>query len=196
MNNHVHLLIKEVEESISKIMKRVNVSYSIWYNQKYERYGYLFQDRFKSEPVDDDKYFYTVFRYIHQNPLKAKIVNDVKNWKWSSFSEYFNQPSFVDTDFILDMLSEDKKEALERLRSYLSEANDDTCLEYEEKLKISDDEVKLIFVKFGIKNIGELHKSEKKKSDELIKKVKDVKGISIRQLARVTGISKSVIGRI
>ncbi|WP_164880409.1 NAD-dependent epimerase/dehydratase family protein [Clostridium manihotivorum] len=54
MRNHVHLLIKEVEEPISKIMKRINVSYSIWYNKRYERYGYLFQDRFKSEPVDDN----------------------------------------------------------------------------------------------------------------------------------------------
>ena len=73
MGNHIHLLLKEGEEPISTILKRIAGSYVYWYNWKYGRSGHLFQDRFKSEPVEDDAYFLTVLRYIHQNPVKARI---------------------------------------------------------------------------------------------------------------------------
>ena len=71
MSNHVHLLIKEEKEPIEQIMKRIATRFVYWYNIKYQRVGHLFQDRFKSEPVENDAYFMTVIRYIHQNPLKA-----------------------------------------------------------------------------------------------------------------------------
>ena len=196
MNNHVHLLIKEVIEPISLVMQRINGSYGIWYNQKYERCGYLFQGRFRSEPVEDDRYFNTVFRYIHQNPLKANLVKDIKVWKWSSFNEYFKKASFIDTHIILEMFSNNKSRALENIKHFLSETNEDNCLEYVETRKLSDEEVKILFMKLGVKNISELQKSEKLKRDDAIKKVKAINGVTIRQLARITGVSKSVIGRL
>ncbi|WP_139902806.1 transposase [Clostridium thermarum] len=196
MTNHVHLLIRETMEPISLIMQRINGSYGIWYNTKYERCGYLFQGRFKSEPVEDKRYFQTVFRYIHQNPLKANLVKDIKGWKWSSLNEYYDKVSFIDTDYVLDMFSEDKESALEKVKHYLSEANEDTCMEYEEKRKLTDEEIINFFIKLGIKNISELQQSEKLKRDDIIKKVKAIKGVTVRQLARITGISRSVIGRM
>jgi len=75
MGNHVHLLIKEGREPISNFMKRIGTSYVSWYNWQYNRKGHLFQDRYKSQPVENDAYFLTVLRYIHQNPLKADLVN-------------------------------------------------------------------------------------------------------------------------
>jgi len=77
MDNHVHLLIKETKESVSDIIKRICSSYVYWYNAKYKRCGHLFQERFKSEVVETDSYFLTVLRYIHQNPLKAKIAESL-----------------------------------------------------------------------------------------------------------------------
>ncbi len=71
MSNHVHLLIKELGESISDVVKRISSSYVFWYNKRYERCGHLFQERFKSEAVENYEYFLTVLRYIHQNPMKA-----------------------------------------------------------------------------------------------------------------------------
>ena len=93
----------------------------------------------------------------------------------------------------IGMFSKNRSRALEKVKRYLSEANEDNCLEYEEKRKVSDEEVKILFMKLGIKNISELQQSEKQKRDDAIKKVK---GITIRQLARIIGISKSVIGRL
>ena len=66
MYNHMHLLIKEIDESISLIIKRICSSYVHWYNTKNERLGHLFQERFKSEVVENDGYFLTVLRYIRE----------------------------------------------------------------------------------------------------------------------------------
>ena len=60
MNNHIHLLIKENQEDLGTIMKRIGASYVYWYNWKYERVGHLFQDRYKSEVVEDEKYLLNV----------------------------------------------------------------------------------------------------------------------------------------
>ena len=67
MSNHVHLLLCERTESISISLKRLTVSYAAYYNKRYQRVGHLFQDRFKSEPVNDIEYFVTLLRYVHQN---------------------------------------------------------------------------------------------------------------------------------
>ena len=66
MDNHVHLLVKGDAESIVLLMKKIGVSYSWYYNKKYDRVGHLFQDRYRSEPVEDDRYLLTAFRYILQ----------------------------------------------------------------------------------------------------------------------------------
>jgi len=78
MDNHVHLLIKERSETVSVLIKRIGVSYVNWFNNKYDRTGHLFQDRFKSEPVENDSYLLTAARYIHQNPVK--IGQSIENW--------------------------------------------------------------------------------------------------------------------
>jgi len=77
MDNHIHILLEEQKEPLAMIMKRISSSYVLWFNRKYGRCGHLFQERFKSETVDNDRYFLTVLRYIHQNPLKAKLVKDI-----------------------------------------------------------------------------------------------------------------------
>lgn len=88
MSNHVHLLIKTHHEHIGATIKHLAVVYAMYFNHKYSRAGHLFQDRFKSEPVNDMAYFTTLLRYIHQNPLKAGIVQNVSDYAWSSWGEY------------------------------------------------------------------------------------------------------------
>jgi REP element-mobilizing transposase RayT len=72
MGNHVHLLLREARESISVSMQRVCSSFVHWYNRKYDRFGHLFQERYRSEVVEDEAYLLTVLRYIHQNPTTIK----------------------------------------------------------------------------------------------------------------------------
>ncbi len=75
-----HLLIKTGEEEIGQVMKRVGVRFVQRINRKYGRSGHLFQDRYKSEAVQDDSCFLTLIRYIHQNPVKAGLTATVAGY--------------------------------------------------------------------------------------------------------------------
>ena len=78
MSNHVHILLNEkVKGNISLIMKRLLTKYARWYNIKYGRSGALIANRYKSKPVEVDEYFLQLVRYIHQNPLKANMVDEI-----------------------------------------------------------------------------------------------------------------------
>lgn len=98
MNNHMHLLIKIDEKILELFMKKLNVRFAIFYNKVEDRYGHVFQDRFKSEPIEDEKYFLGVIRYIHNNPVKAGMINHIEKYTWSSAKDYINQDSRIITD--------------------------------------------------------------------------------------------------
>ena len=90
MDNHIHLLLKESSEGLATMMKRINVSFAYYFNQKHQRIGHLFQDRFKSEPIENERYLLAVIRYIHNNPVKAGIVKKPEQYKWSSYNSYLS----------------------------------------------------------------------------------------------------------
>lgn len=196
MSNHVHLLLGEKEECLSTAIKRICGSYVYWYNWKYGRCGHLFQERYKSETVQNDGYFLIVLRCIHQNPVKVGLCGNPSEYIWSSYKEYVKNASIADTKPALEMFTNDKSKAVKLFEEYMNEANEDKCLEYEERVKITDSEVRAHFSRLGVSNISDLQKEEKNKRNELIREVKSIEGITIRQLSRITGISKSVIDRI
>lgn len=129
MGNHVHLLVKEEKEDLGITIKRIGASYVYWYNWKYERCGHLFQDRYKSETVEDDKYFLAVLRYIHQNPLKAKIVDELADYPWSSYREYLSKGKLIETDFALGLFSNDRVKAIEEFKEFHKIEEQVNCLE-------------------------------------------------------------------
>ena len=189
MGNHVHLLLKVQEENLETVFKRIGGRYVYYYNVKYRRVGHLFQDRFKSEPVEDDAYFLTVLRYIHQNPVKAKICNKVADYHYSSYAEYLHKSDTVDTDFALGMLA--KEEFIE----FNNARNDDQCLEITvpKRSPVTDTEAMVIIEKVShCRTVTEFQGLEEKKKERYIKKIYE-KGVSIRQIGRLTGISKGLI---
>lgn len=90
MNNHAHFVLKEIKETISNSMRRITTSYAAYFNKKYHRVGHVFQDRFKSQVVENDSYLLSVIRYIHNNPEKASIL-DKEEYPWSSYQIYISQ---------------------------------------------------------------------------------------------------------
>ncbi len=196
MDNHVHLLVKETKESISDFMKRLSSSYVYWYNMKYDRCGHLFQERFNSENVESEKYFITVLRYIHQNPLKVGLVRRVWDSRWTSIHEYVRKADITDIDRGLNLFSRDRKMALSRFIIYMQEENDEQCLDINEKTRLSDDQVREYLRTVGVISNSMLQQMERINRNAVLSKLKKLKGVSIRQIARVTGISKSVIDRI
>ena len=195
MHNHIHLLLQESQEPIAQIMKRIGVSYVSWYNRKYGRYGHLFQDRFKSEAVETDEYFLTVLRYIHQNPLKAG-EGQVETYPWSSYRQYVKESNWVDTAFALGIFSSDPEIAMNRFKEFMNQKVEETAVMSYASYKLTDQDAKLIIQNIGKINIpAELQILEKERRDEVLRQIKKVEGISTRQIARLTGISQSVIAR-
>ena len=192
MNNHIHLLIKLEKEPIEQVFKRIGARYVYWYNVKYQRVGHLFQDRFKSEPVEDDAYFLTVIRYVHQNPTKAGFCNNIEDYKYSSYMEYITKPWIVDTNFTFEIIS--KSEFIR----YSNEVNSDKCLEAEEttKVRVTDEQAKRIIKNIsGCNNLVEFQKLDAKSRDYFITILKQ-NGLSIRQISRLTGISYYIVQRV
>ncbi|TWH48352.1 transposase [Sporomusa sp. KB1] len=190
MDNHIHLLIKEKNESISELIKRISSSYVYWYNQKYERCGHLFQERFKSEAVETEEYFLAVLRYIHQNPLKAGITKNISKYLWSSYQGYIGNSGNIDIDLALDIFSNDRTKAVELFKDYNNENNSDKCLDYTEKVAVSDKAVMDYLREMGITSISQLQQQNKEQRDEVIRKAKKIEGITIRQLARIQEFQK------
>ncbi len=196
MSNHIHLLIKEGSEDLGFVFRRIGASYVHWYNRKYRRTGHLFQDRYKSEAVEDDKYLLTVLRYIHQNPIKAGIVKDIGKYAWSSYNEYTNSNRLCNTRLVLSYFANEEKKALQLFKSFNQETNKDNCLDYGEMLSPSDVEAAAIIAEVaGIEKIIEIQNFDKSKRDNIIKELKN-RGISIRQIERLTGVSFGTIRSI
>ncbi len=196
MGNHVHLLMKETEETVSSVMKRINSSYVYWYNQKYDRYGPLFQDRFKSETVESNFSFQRVLRYIHQNPLKAGLAQDVFDYQWSSIHEYLQKENLVNSDAGLRMFYTEGEASIPYFIQYMRESNTDQYLDDERKIKVSDQEIWEYIHQLGVQNSSILQQMERDRRDAVISSLKRLNGVSVRQISRLTGISKSVIDRI
>lgn len=193
MGNHIHLLLHEFDEETGIIMRRIGASYVYWYNWKYKRCGHLFQDRYKSEAVETEKYFLTVLRYIHQNPVKAGHAKKALDYKWSSYNEYMNNNGITDTGFALGIFNEDREKAIQNFIDFHNEQKEANCLEMEERFRLTDEEaMAIIKEEYCVSSSLQLKDFEKKKRDICIKELKD-KGLSTRQMERLTGISRYII---
>ncbi|MBR2777137.1 MAG: transposase [Prevotella sp.] len=193
MPNHVHLLIKEKKEPLATIVKQVASRYAMYYNKRYEHFGHLFQDRYKSEPVNDARYFYTLLCYIHQNPIAGGLCRDVEAYEWSSWREYTGAPNRK-SDFcaVSSVLS---RMPLAELRDLINEPLPKTCrvLEFDNRGESVTDEEVEAFLKttYGIKP-SDLQNYAKDRRDQILKAAKDY-GASLRQLARLTSIGIFII---
>ncbi|WP_010676999.1 transposase [Bacillus timonensis] len=197
MDNHIHLLIRETDEPIGLSIQRISSSYVRWYNMKYERCGHLFQERYRSENIESKRYFLTVLRYIHQNPVKAGLAENVFEAKWTSINEYFSATCLIDIDFGLSLFSSGNgKPVIQAFVDYMSTSNNDECLDYWDRVKLTDNEVKESLHEMGIPSSSVLQKMKREERDAVLLQLKETTGVSIRQISRITGISKSVIHRL
>lgn len=106
MTNHYHLLLETPEANLSRAVKWINVGYAVYYNRKRKRMGHLFQGRFKAIVVDADEYLKHLSRYIHLNPIRAGMVEHLKDYPWSSYpalSGYVKAPEWLETEWLLSL---------------------------------------------------------------------------------------------
>jgi REP element-mobilizing transposase RayT len=101
MPSHFHLLLETMLPNISRIMHYIKGSYTTYYNIRHQRYGHLFQGRFKSIVVDKERYVLELGRYIHLNPVHAGIVQDPVVYRWSSYRGYLGkEDEYIDQERI------------------------------------------------------------------------------------------------
>lgn len=198
MSNHIHIVVYDKNDKLSKIMQKIGISYSFYVNRKYNRIGHLFQNRFLSKNIEDREYLKMVCRYIHQNPLKAGIAR-TEDYKWSSYNEYIKKQTIINPRMLLLIFSKDKKEAKREFQKFhnIQSNNIADFIEYEMKEKITDEQaLKYICELVGVKNIHEILELDIEKRNQIIVKIKKVTKITNSQISRVLGLNRKVIERV
>jgi REP element-mobilizing transposase RayT len=124
MTNHFHLLAQNPLQNLAKAMHLLLMRYARYFNRKYNRRGKVFESQYLAPVVCTEEYLTKVCKYIHRNPLDV-IVQDLSNWKWSSYPFYINnqrvKPAFLETRLILSKFSIDN--SIQDLMDYTLESS-------------------------------------------------------------------------
>lgn len=169
MNNHAHILIKSDNlKDLSKYMQRLNIRYSMYYNRKYNRIGYVFRDRYKAEGIYDEKHLYNCIYYIYNNPVKAGICKKPEDYPYSNYKK-INED--IDDDYIFIDVDDNKNDNTECkyfIRSFLEEHHIDASELKNNKIVLKD----------------------------LIKLLKGKKHISLRNISKELNIGREIVRRL
>jgi hypothetical protein len=123
MDNHYHLLIETPSGNLPQIMRHINGAYTTYFNVKRARSGHLFQGRYKAILVEIDEYAKELSRYIHLNPVRAKMVATPDEYEWSSYQFYIGKkkpPEWLYRDFILGYFGEKVSVAQKGYRDFVN----------------------------------------------------------------------------
>ena len=192
MDNHYHLLVRLEMSRLSAMIKALNSSYALYFNARHDRVGHLFQGRFKSEPVESDEYFLTVLRYIHQNPEKAGTAA-TGDYRWSNYREYLGAAGLTDTELGLTLLG--GREGFLDFHATLDMVA--ACCDIGRSRKLVCDEdagavARAVLGDTPLESVVGLGRSER---DDGIRKLRAA-NLSVRQIERLTGVSRGVIAKV
>ncbi len=197
MDNHIHLVIKEGKNNIAQALKRIATSYAFYFNKKYNRIGHVFQDRYRSECVEDDNYLLAVIRYVHQNPWKAGI-GTIADYQWSSYKAYIQgikiMPEILD---VLSILSNDSACAVQEFFRFTHENTDERFIDLATNKEITKENIDNYLTRYlNINNISldELQlRNNKVIRNELISFLLNESNLSKRAIADVLGINRETV---
>ena len=194
MPNHVHLIVQEKGSPLSEIIKRLATAYALYYNKKHERCGHLFQDRFKSEPVNDEAYFITLLRYVHQNPVAGGLCQRVEDYVWSSWGEYIDRSILKSricavSSVLRRIPIEDLIELVNAPLPKMAQV-----LDFDKRRGSLTDEdlVEYLADKYSLRHPTDLQLYTKERRNEILHTCKEM-GATIRQLSRLSGFTERVV---
>jgi putative transposase len=121
LSNHVHLLLETPRGNLSKLMQAFQTSYTVYFNKRHGRSGHVFEQRYKALLVDKDNYLLQVSRYIHLNPVGARIVDRAQDYRWSSYGSYLKGKGLVGlkTGTVLGYFNGAKSQRIRQYRDYV-----------------------------------------------------------------------------
>lgn len=124
MDNHYHLLLETPDGNLSQAMRDINGNYTQKFNARHKRVGHVLQGRYKAYVIEKEPYLLEVARYIVNNPVEAKMVQNPREWKWSSYKTtagVVKSPKWLETDFTLGLFAKQRQEAQKRYRKFVKE---------------------------------------------------------------------------
>ena len=192
MTNHVHLLMKAGHEPLELIFKRIGCRYVYWYNRKYQRTGHLFQDRFRSEPIENDSHFQTVLRYILQNPMKAGMERAPGHYRWSSYSAYAGkEDQLTDTSLAREMFA-----SRAEMLAFFAEESGLCAMDMPERAAVlSDKDAEAIFREMtNCADPGGFHTLDRLIQRRHFAELRKA-GLSVAQITALSGASKATVSR-
>lgn len=204
MDNHVHLLIHAKLHMMSETLKFINTKFAGRYNFKYDRVGHVFEDRYKSEAINTEEYLVQVIRYIHNNPLKAKMIYSPNDYQWSSYNCYINCEgaliSSEEKDKVISLFSDSLNQFEEFHLQGKEIIETIEFLEMKEDLEHERDEnaQKIINThceKNGITDVKDLN-TRKEILEEIIIELKEKCHLPYSRISKVTNINKCTIHNI
>lgn len=187
MNNHAHILVNVKNiEFMQKWMHRVNTTFARYYNKKYDRVGYVFRNRYKSQEIKSEKHLYRCIGYIHENPVKANICKTPDEYKYSSYTQIYNC----------------KEENIKLQIKKLEIINNDN-IEKEEIIFLEDDQEKEEVFREIIQNTLNKYnikvdkiKENKEKLEKVIHYLRTIYKIPYRILENETGMNRETLRKM
>lgn len=190
MDNHVHLLFEAPLQSLSTLMRALGTGYAAYFNARHDRVGHLFQGRFGSEPVMDERQLLATVRYIHLNPTKAYGI-PAAAYSWSSYRELLGGESLLaNRDRVISLFGD-----IDFVSFYESYAGDEDGAAIPSRGRIGDDEAQRIATGIAAPHLLSGVKAlPKKERNELLRRFRS-EGLTIKQIERFTSIGRGIIAR-
>ncbi len=216
MNNHIHLIIYDNGNDISTIVKSLATRYAMYFNKAYRRKGHLFQDRFRSEIITSDDYLLRASRYIHNNPVKAFLVDCAADYSWSSYHYYTGKakeyPALVNTDKVLKIISNNLTDARREYIRFVDQAPPDTDVdkfidvdegettvaaeqrEYIQNLEAAGKRISELLAQKKISRTELL--ANRKKRNEIIREIRKNSALTLKEIGSMFTLSESAVCKI
>lgn len=199
MDNHVHLIVKSEIKDMALAFKKINVSYAMRYNKRSDTIGHVFQDRFKSQPIETDDYLMQVVRYVHNNPVQAKMVKRLEQYKWSSYNDYFSKEKVIKSSQMQFVLAYFNNQLAE-FKAFHKQSDDNEYLEIKEDLmKYRTEKAQGIIETFCTKHRITVAKEiyeNKELIDKLLKLLIRQSKLPLRKIADLVGTSYNVVQQV
>lgn len=193
MDNHIHLVLSDRQDDLSPCLKAIAGHYAMYFNSRTAHVGHVFQDRFKSKPIETDGYLLQAVRYVHRNPEKAGIAA-AEDYPWSSYAEYLSLGSseihVTDTSPVLGMMG-----GTDAFAKFHSEAVKADSYRFGNRQRLNDQEAQELALKsLGGEVLNSIKTLSKSQRAEPLRALYSI-GLSVRQIERVTGIGRWSIER-
>ncbi|HIY52240.1 MAG TPA: transposase [Candidatus Olsenella avicola] len=188
MDNHVHLVVQDSSSCLSIAIGSLAMRYAQRFNMRTGHVGHVFQERFKSSPIESDAYLLEAVRYVHNNPEKSGICR-AEEYPWSSYSEYVTSSWITDTETVLDMLG-----GVEGFKEFCA-AVPALSYRFSGRVRIADDEMgEMARSVLGDVSVYDVKALPVEERNERLRALREC-GLSVRQVERLTGIGAKTITR-